>query len=145
MKKINLFAIILFLVTLTLFNNASAQVDKTINLVTKYMKYPFISDGQQYKALLNGDEIAEFHITFFGGSLYRLAVAAGNEEGNVIFRVYDKQRNLLFTNADYNNSPYWDFKFTSTVDCLVEIQLDEANLSSGFVYMLVGFKEEGSK
>lgn len=106
------------------------------------MKYPYISDGQQYKALLNGDEIAEFHITFFGGTTYRIAAAAGTEEGNVIFRVYDKQRNLLFTNADYNNSPYWDFKFTSTVDCLIEIQLDNTNIQSGFMYMLVGFKQQ---
>ncbi len=143
MRNINITAIIIFLSALFTFNNANAQADQTISLVTKYMKYPFISDGQQYKALLNGDEIAEFHITFFGGTVYRLAAAAGNDEGNVVFRVYDKQRNLLFTNADYNNSPYWDFKFTSTVDCLIEIQLDNSNLSSGFVYMLVGFKQEG--
>ena len=144
MKKLVNISIIIIITTLFAFvNSANAQADKTIGLVTKYMKYPYISDGQQYKALLNGDEIAEFHITFFGGTTYRLAVAAGNEEGNVIYRVYDKQRNLLFTNADYNNSPYWDFKFTSTVDCLIEIQLDNTNLQSGFVYMLVGFKQNG--
>ena len=142
MKKINITVIIIFIGALFAFNNANAQADKTINIVTKYMKYPYISDGQQYKALLNGDEIAEFHITFFGGTTYRIAAAAGTEEGNVIFRVYDKQRNLLFTNADYNNSPYWDFKFTSTVDCLIEIQLDNTNIQSGFMYMLVGFKQQ---
>lgn len=118
-----------------------AQIDETTNLCTKYLVPPYISDGQQYKALLNEDEIAEFHITFFGGSVYRIIAASGTTEGNVIFRIYDKERNLLFSNADYDNSIYWDFKFTSTIDCIIEAQLDNDNLQSGYLLMLIGFKQ----
>ena len=141
MKKIFYLGLILLLTNLMVAKQATAQVDETNKICTKYLVPPFISDGQQYKALLNEDEIAEFHITFFGGSTYRIIAASGASEGNVIFRIYDKERNLLFTNADYDNSTYWDFKFTSTIDCIIEAQLDNDNLQSGFMLMLVGFKQ----
>jgi len=140
MKKITL----LFTAFVALmFNlNTFAQVDVTTSICTKYIKTPYISDGQQYKALLNGDEIAEFHSTFYGGTTYRVVAATGQKEGNLIFSLYDKERNLLFTNRDYQNSTYWDFKFTSTVDCIIEAELDANSQSkSGFAIMLIGFKQ----
>jgi len=140
MKKILIVGLFLFSF-LGVNKTTMAQADEAMRLCAKYMKAPFISDGQQYKALLNEDEIAEFHVTFFGGSTYRLVTASGTTEGNVIFRIYDKERNLLFSNSDYDNSPYWDFKFTSTIDCIIEAQLDNNNLQSGYLLMLVGFKQ----
>jgi hypothetical protein len=118
-----------------------AQVEVTEKLCTDKLNHPYISDGQQYKSLLNGDEIAEFRATFYGGSTYRIVANSGQEEGNVIFSVYDKERNLLFSNSDYNNSAYWDFKFTSTVDCIIEAELNQKKLSSGYVLLLIGFKQ----
>lgn len=140
MKKITTlaFAAILALV----LNSTFAQVDVTTGLCTKYIKSPYISDGQQYKALLNGEEIAEFHATFYGGTTYRIIGATGQTEGNLIFSLYDKERNLLFTNRDYQNSIYWDFKFTSTIDCIIEAELDATSKAkSGFAIMLIGFKQ----
>jgi len=114
-----------------------------LSICSKYIKPPFISDGQVYKALVTGDEIAEFHVTFYGGTIYRISIAAGQSEGNVIFSLYDKERHLLFTNKDYNNSPYWDFKFTSTIDCIIEAELDpSARSGSGIVNMLIGFRQQ---
>ncbi|MCX7953818.1 MAG: hypothetical protein N3A01_01360 [Bacteroidales bacterium] len=140
MKKINLI-IISFIV---FFNNQiNSQEDYTLSICSKYIKPPFISDGQVYRALITGDEIAEFHVTFFGGTTYRIAIAAGQSEGNVIFSLYDKERHLLFTNKDYNNTAWWDFKFTSTVDCIIEAELiPSARTGSGILNMLIGFKQQ---
>jgi len=59
----------------------------------------------------------------------------------LIFSVYDSDRHLLFTNRDYENTPYWDFKFKSTVDCIIEAQLDNKIKNSGLAVMLIGFKQ----
>ena len=117
------------------------QLDSIMQLCSKHLDIDYVSDGQQYKALLNGEEVAEFYTTFYGGSTYRLVGYGGMAEGNLIFSVYDKARNLLFTNQEYNNSPYWDLEFKTTVDCIIEAKLDSKNLASGFAIMLIGFKQ----
>jgi len=140
MKKVILRSVLIvgtFLISYFIY----AQVEVTEKLCTSKLKPPYISDGQQYKAFLNGDEVAEFHSTFYGGSTYRLVANSGQEEGNLKFSIYDSQRNLLFSNVEYNNSSYWDFKFTSTVDCIIEAELNTKKLSSGFALLLIGFKQ----
>ena len=77
----------------------------------------------------------------YGGSTYRFAACSGLDDGNLIFSVYDKERNLLFTNKDYANSPYWDFNIVNTLDCIIEAQLNQDNLASGCAVLLVGFKQ----
>ena len=142
MKKIINFTLTLSIIWIACIQTSQAQIEITTGLCTKYLVSPYISDGQQYKALLNGEEIAEFHATFYGGTTYRIVGATGQSEGNLVFSLYDKERNLLFTNRDYENSPYWDFKFTSTIDCLIEANLDSGKSSaSGFVILLIGFKQ----
>ncbi|MEO6884085.1 MAG: hypothetical protein ABI199_08675 [Bacteroidia bacterium] len=124
-------------------STASAQCDTIANVCAKHLETGFISDGQQYRALLlNSDETAEFHATFYGGSTYRIAACSGLTDGNLIFSVYDSQRNLLFTNKDYSNAAYWDFKVTSTLDCTIEAHLDPStNQGSGCAVILIGFKQ----
>lgn len=123
------------------YNSGWAQLDSIMERCASHLDINYVSDGQQYKALLNGDEVAEFYTTFYGGSTYRLVGYGGLSSGNLIFSVYDKSRNLLFSNQEYNNAPYWDLKFNSTVDCIIEAKLDSKNLSSGFAIMLIGFKQ----
>lgn len=120
---------------------AQAQLDSTLRLCQSHMDLPFISDGQSYTALLNGDEVAEFYATFYGESTYRIVAYSGTTEGNIIFSVYDQERNLLFTNDDYENTPYWDFKFDYTMDCIIEAKLDAKYLKSGIAVMLIGFEQ----
>ncbi|PLX03536.1 MAG: hypothetical protein C0594_10285 [Marinilabiliales bacterium] len=140
MKKL----IILSLVTMVvLFASPSSysQADTLIQVCSQHLAPPYISDGQQYRALLNGDEVAEFHATFYGGSTYRLVGCSGLSDGNLVFTVYDKERNTLFSSKDYENTPYWDLKFSSTIDCIIEAELDSKNLESGFAILLIGFKQ----
>ncbi len=108
--------------------------DKQLNRV-------FISDGQVYRAILDEDQSAEFETTLYGGSTYRVTASAGVDDNYLIFFIYDKERNLLFTNMDYNNAPYWDFKIDNTIECTIEAKLDMNKKLSGCAIMMIGFEK----
>ncbi|MBK8498181.1 MAG: hypothetical protein IPL52_05060 [Flavobacteriales bacterium] len=103
----------------------------------------YIPDGQFYRALLQGDESATFDLTLFGGTTYRVAACSGESDGILIFNVYDRspEHNLLFTNKDQNNAPYWDLAIASTIDVTMEANLDPSKAGSGCAVMLIGFKK----
>ncbi len=136
MKKIYL----LFILFSFLKIDANAQLDSLITYCSSHLQYPYMSDGQQYRALLTSGETAQFNMTFYGGATYRIVAATEPKDASVIFRLYDKNQNELFSNSNYNNSTYWDFKFTSTVECYIEAELPEGK-PSGFVIMFIGFKQ----
>ncbi len=119
---------------------ADAQADTLLKFCARHIPSSYISDGQVYQTPISADETAEFHVTFYGGSTYRLAACSGIEDGNLVFTVYDSERNELFCNADHRDAPYWDFKFGSTVDCVIEARLGEKAPNSGFAILLIGFK-----
>jgi len=138
MKKfILLLAISIWILPATLH----AQCDTIASLCVKNLTAKYISDGQQYRALLLSKEVAEFNATFYGGTTYRLAACSGLKDGSLEFRVFDKQRNLLFTNIEHKNAPYWDFEFESTMDCIIEAQLIDPNVKSGCAVLLISFKK----
>jgi len=120
--------------------SGSAQCDTIAKACFPHISDQYISDGQLYRALLYDDQVAEFSTTFYGGSTYRLAGCSGFEDGNLIFSVFDEKRNLLFTSSEYNNTPYWDFEITSTMQVIIEAQLDMNKLNSGCAVLLLGFK-----
>lgn len=116
-----------------------AQCDITADVCQKHITSDYLSDGQHYRALLLADQVAEFNATLYGGTTYRLAACTGTSDGQLIFRVYDKERNLLFKNSDFENAPFWDFKLESTMDVIIEAELDPIAGQSGCAVMLVGF------
>ena len=131
-----------FVFLLFLSNTSFAQCDTIADGCFKHLTRGFISDGQEYRALLLDQEVAEFEATFFGGSTYRIAACSGMSDGNLVFSIFDKERNLLFSNSEYKNSPYWDFKFDSTIDCIIEAQLSGSSGASGCAVLLIGFKQQ---
>ena len=140
MKKYILpFAFALF--TLISFDS-NAQCDTVATVCGEHMSDGYISDGQQYRALLISDETAEFYTTFYGGATYRVAACSGFEEGNLIFRIFDADRNLLFENTAYDNAGYWDFTFSDTQECTIEAQLDNSAAGSGCAVILIGFSDQ---
>ncbi len=141
MKKIKTIYF-LTIALLLLSNSIYGQADTLVKFCSKNFTHEYISDGQQYISILNGDEIAEFRATFYGGSTYRISACSGFISGNLIFSVFDKQRNEIFSNRNYKNSPYWDFKFNSTMECIIEAQLDPKGPDSGFAILLIGFKKK---
>lgn len=122
--------------------SASAQCDSIANICAKNnIGKEYISDGQSYRALLVDDQVAEFRATLYGGSTYRMAACTGFTDGNLYFRIFDEERNLLFDNSEYSNAPYWDFEIKSTINCTIEAQLNSSkNLTSGCAVLLMGFK-----
>lgn len=139
---------ILGILLVSLFANMSfaQECDSLSSICYEYLKIDqknnkaFISDGQVYQAFVDVEQTAEFKVTLFGGSFYRIATTAGKRDNYVIFNVYDKDRNLLFTNENYGNKPYWDFKVENTMDCSIEARIDIDKKVSGCVVVLLGFQ-----
>ena len=109
----------------------------------------FISDGQVYKAFINNDEKAEFKATLYGGSTYRIAAATAKSKA-LIFEIENtgtndenksSTRNTLFSNKEFDNSPYWDFKIENTIDCYIKAKLDLNVALSGCMVMMIGFEK----
>lgn len=119
---------------------SSAQCEDVADMCDGHFGQEFISDGQNYRALLHSDQIAEFELSLFGGNTYRIAACSGTADGNLIFRIYDQEKNLLFTNQDQANAPYWDFVVESTIECTIEAQLDLTRQESGCAVLLIGFR-----
>jgi hypothetical protein len=140
MKKLFIKLTLILFFGLIASNSAKAQCDTIANLCAKNFTKEYLSDGQEYRALLIDDQTAEFHITLYGGSIYRFGACSGLTNGNLIFRVYDEERNEIFSNSDHNLSPYWDFKVESTLDVIVEGNLNIEKAQSGCAVLLVGFK-----
>lgn len=138
MKKIHTF-IVSSLLSLPL--GLFAQCETVVDMCEGYFETGFISDGQTYRALLDGDQVAEFELTLFGGNVYRFAACSGNTEGNLVFTVYDREKNELFSNSQFSNAGYWDFLVESSIDVLVEARLDPNRSSSGCAILLIGFRE----
>ena len=142
MKKIFIRSLFVALILSVTTFKAKAQCDTIAKVCAKHIIASFISDGQQYRSLLlNPDETAEFKTTFFGETVYRIAACSGLTDGNLIFNIYDQERNLIFSNKDAKNAPYWDFKVKSTVEVTIEAKLDPTNSGSGCAVLLIGFKQ----
>lgn len=117
-----------------------AQCDTIATVCSKNFSKEYLSDGQEYRALLIEEQTAEFHLTLYGGSIYRFGACSGLTDGNLIFNVLDEERNPIFSNADHQLLPYWDFEVNSTLDVIVEANLNLEKTSSGCAVLLVGFK-----
>ena len=118
-----------------------SQCDTIANICEKHITDEFISDAQTYRALLSGGDAAEFSVTLFGGNLYRIAACSGTTDGNLVFRIVDAEKNILFTNSDYSTAPYWDFSVDNTMQVTIEATLNANNTDSGCAVILIGFKK----
>ena len=139
----NLFKVIPIVLfsSFTTFSQNCEQIVKDCEdyLVGKKGKTRFISDGQVYTAFLDREK-AEFKTTLYGGSTYRIAVSAGSKEDYVVFTIIDLDGNILFTNRNHKNSPYWDFNVPRTIPVTITTELDLDLKVSGCAVMLIGFK-----
>jgi hypothetical protein len=138
MKKL-IFSLI---VTIFIGFKANAQCDTIANFCHKNnFSIKYISDGQNYRVFLFGDQEAEFNTTFFGGTTYRIAACTGFSQGNLIFKIKDPAGNILFDSMEFANAPYWDFKVSNTMTCSIIAQLDLHETQSGCASILIGFKK----
>lgn len=119
---------------------AAAQCDTIATLCGRHITAAYIPDGQFYRALLQGEEMAEFTVTLFGGTTYRIAACSGLSDGNLLFSVLDQERNVLFSSEEHGQGPFWDLVVANTLDVTIEAHLDPTKAGSGCAVMLMGFK-----
>jgi hypothetical protein len=138
---------LLFASFFSLFNvgySYSQNCEEIVGTCEKLLKTgggkEFVSDGQVYSAFLDREK-AQFKTTFFGGSTYRIAASAGSKQNYVIFTVRDVDNNILYSNRNYKNSPYWDFKVIETIEVSIETEMDLDLKGTGCAVMLIGFKK----
>jgi hypothetical protein len=117
-----------------------SQCDEIATKCEQHIRAQYITDGQAYRALLSGSDVAEFQTTLFSGNTYRIAACSGSTDGNLIFRIFDQERNLLFSNTEHSNAPYWDFNVTSSMQVTIEATLDESKSESGCAVLVIGFR-----
>lgn len=90
----------------------------------------YLSDGKDYRALLTNNS-AEFVVLFYADNKYRIA-ACTDVGGPLTFYVRDHQDNVIFTNAKYENAPYWDLVFPTTIECIITMSLPEETRTRAF-------------
>ncbi len=138
MKTIqNILTVALVFASSVAFTQCKAEKE----LCNSFLPAEYISDGQTYKAMLFGDQVAQFDATFFENSTYRIAGASGNKAGNLIISISDENGTELFNNHDYMNAPYWDFVMQSTMKITINAKLDQKKTDSGCAALLIGFKK----
>ena len=133
--------IILITVNFFIVYEAKSQ-DNSIKNCDSFLTSGFVSDGQEYIAKPDENNKATFYTTFYGGSQYRIISCSDVKEIPLILSVFDTEKNLLFCNKSYDYTPYWNFTFTSTIDCIIEIEFDDEILIQNEVKLLIGFKEK---
>lgn len=132
--------IVLFCSLLAFMHKAAAQSEQLHHICSLYFSPEFISDGQEYFAPLKPDQKTEFRTTFYEENTYRIVACSNLKKGDVVFSVYDTEKNLLFTNSSFEFSPYWDFRFTSTITCIIQVDVKNIKFTPGYVMLLIGFK-----
>lgn len=131
----------ILLVAFGLFSlGAFAQdCDGVVKECQRLLTKDFISDGQVYTAFLDREK-AEFKTTLYGGTTYRIVTSAGTKDDYALFSIKDPEGHTLFSNRNYKNSPYWDFKVEESIPVVIQTELDLDMKTSGCVVMMIGFK-----
>ena len=140
MRKFVFFTFFISLLSYTNVVLAQMDLDSLEKSCSSFIKYPFISDGQEYRALVIDGETAEFYYTFYGGAVYRLVACSTTGDKAPTFRIYDSNHKLIYSSDYYNNPRYWDFKFTSTIEAIIEAELPPSDVHSGIIILFIGFK-----
>ena len=144
MKKI-LFTLLTFLTFQPIIYIGQTKCDSLGAIVSSMINNGdegFLTDGQSYKYFLGEDETSEIITTLYEGITYRIATTAGLEDNYMIFELLDEQRNLLFSNVNHNNAPYWNFKVENTIECTIEAKLDPNRKTNGCAQMIIAFKKD---
>jgi hypothetical protein len=133
-----------FCLTLLMPSGINSQEDQLVKDCLTSLKSPYIAGDNSLKALLTGEEVAEFRTTLFNGNTYRI-VLCSHQEGLIEFSLYDTNRNLLYTNSEYGGTGSWDFKMEGSMECIIEARLNNEIAESGMAMLLIGFKSSQSE
>ncbi len=147
MKRIFLFLSVIALFSIAPVNSAHAQCKSFTKKHCLSQLSPFVYNGQLNSAVLTQGDVADLMLTFYPDQDYRVFVCYDDAFGNVEFRLYDSNKNLIYTNKDNDYLPYWDFSSSETMQLILRVIIpekaqDQIAVKSGCVSILVGFKED---
>ena len=149
MKKFLLIALLLGTISLLSFNQANAQCKRFTKKNCLPKLDPYIYNGQLNSAILAQGDVAELNLTFYPDQDYRIFVCSDPILGNVHFKLYDKDKNLIYDNETTDYLPYWDFSTNQSMELILRVMIPEKSESDldvkeGCVSILIGFKEKKS-
>ena len=104
----------------------------------------FVSDTKYYRLELDKKNQIEFNSVFYGNNTYRIAIRDEKNQDNLKFSVYDIDNNLLFSNKNLENKLYWNFYFSSTIQCKIIAKSDNFFNYSKFAIIEIDLKIEKS-
>jgi len=107
--------------------------------------HPYIHDGNYHAAVLVEGEEAELYKTFYSDMDYRVAIIGENKLPDVEFKVYDEDKNIIYSNKDNNYAKTWDFKLESSKQLRLVVKVNTVKKpgdipASGCVAIMFGFK-----
>lgn len=121
---------------------AQNSEDNSLANCEKLLSPGYISSGQEFLADLNKNNKATFYTTFYENTQYRVAACTDITGHELIFKVYDTVKNLLFSNVKHNYIPYWNLTFTSTVNCIIELKIQAKQHIKKPVKLIIGFRND---
>ena len=131
-----------FFLLIVHYSNAQEEIENNFRNCSQYFNSDYVSTGQDYIAKLDQNNKATFHTTFYEGTQYRIVACSNFDKPKLILKVYDTEKNLLFSNINHNYTPFWNLAFTSTVDCIIEISVNVQQNLKKPVKLLIGFKKK---
>jgi hypothetical protein len=136
---------ILALILVTTALNVDAQCKSFAKKVCIPELGAYTHDGNYHAAILVEGEEAELYKTFYSDMEYRVSICGEDKLPNVEFRVFDANKNVLYSNKDANFAKTWDFKLQSSQQLKIVVKVDTFNKpgetpASGCVAIMFGFK-----
>jgi hypothetical protein len=146
-RKILAIALLVSAFSLTTFNYANAQCKRFTKKNCLPKLTPYIYNGQLNSATLSQGDIAELNLTFYPDQDYRIFVCSDPILGNVHFKLFDKNQNLIYDNETTDYLPFWDFSTNQSLDLILRVYIPEdpdnnLDVKEGCVSIIVGFKEK---
>ncbi|MFW6327952.1 MAG: hypothetical protein ACOC2F_06525 [Bacteroidota bacterium] len=99
----------------------------------------YISDGQYHEFLVKGNTPVKIHTTFLRDIHYGLHVCPSSDFLYSII-LMDKNQEHIFSQEGIKGNFNWNYIFSSTIECVIEIQLEQ-NIAKKIKFNLeIGYK-----
>lgn len=124
---------------------ASAQCKGFAKKICKEELGSFTHDGNYHAAILTEGEEAELYKTFYSDQEYRVAICGSENLPPIEFKVTDVNKNVLYSNKDFEYGKTWDFKLESSQQLKLIVKVSSFEQASdapasGCVAIMFGFK-----
>ncbi|MCK4663794.1 MAG: hypothetical protein KAT68_13060 [Bacteroidales bacterium] len=108
--------------------------------------FPFIHDGINNSKVLNSGQKFEVFKVFYKKQDYRIVICSDNNLPPLEFELLDMERNILFSNKEYNLSQLWDFSLDDSMQLIISVKVPDIKNTeqynkTGCVALIVGFMD----